>query len=144
LCGRDLVKTVDGYCSDKQRTSQSEEGTPFTATTTVSNNSPTTLPQLRNILRSVATDISTLDLQQSTTAQDREELKQILTQFLAKPSINKFTAPLIQAPSHQNDEISETKSTRRQTHKVKVGPHRRAKVTEFFLRLVRRDLRVTE
>jgi hypothetical protein len=77
----------------------------------MSNNHLPTIAQLRSILCSAATGFSSLDSMRNTTAKDREELQNILTHFLANPSISKLTAHPAHAPPHQKDKIAEIKST---------------------------------
>jgi hypothetical protein len=94
----------------------------------MSTNSPPTLPQLRNILQSVTAGLSTLDGLRSTTAHDRKEFQNLISQFLTSPTIVKFTAP----PAHvlnftsQLNEIIEIKSTLTALSKTVSSLHQKA------------------
>jgi hypothetical protein len=76
----------------------------------MSNNHPPTLTQLRKIFHATAVSCNAFESSRSTSAQDREELKTILTSFLSIPSLKELTAPPPHPPPHQTDEINEIKS----------------------------------
>jgi hypothetical protein len=77
----------------------------------MSNNHLPTLTQLCKIFHATAASCNTFELSRNTLAQDREELKIILTSFLSIPSLKELIAPPPHPPPHQTDEINEIKST---------------------------------
>jgi len=80
-------------------------------TTTMSNNHPPTLMKLRNIFHAAAASCNAFDSSGNTSAQDREELKIIISTFLSTPSLKEFIAPPLLPPPQQTNEINEIKST---------------------------------
>ena len=76
----------------------------------MSNNHLPTLTQLCNIFHAAAVSCNAFDSSRSTSAQDREELKTILSSFLSTPSLKELTTPP-HPPPHQTDEINEIKLT---------------------------------
>ncbi|KAI0298912.1 hypothetical protein BC826DRAFT_997319 [Russula brevipes] len=77
----------------------------------MSKNHPPTLTQLRKIFFAAAASCNAFDSNGSTSAQDREELKTIISSFLSIPSLIELTAPPSHPMPHQPDEINEIKST---------------------------------
>jgi hypothetical protein len=76
----------------------------------MSNNHPPTLTQLRKIFLAAAASCNAFN-SKSTLAQDKEELKTIISSFLSTPSLIELTAPPSHPMLHQSDEINEIKST---------------------------------
>jgi hypothetical protein len=91
----------------------------------MSTDTPPALRSLKSALRSVTSEISTLDRLWNSKSQEWLELQQAINSFLNNHSIRKFTAHFVPAPPSQSEDLKEIKLNLAALSKAVNGLHQK-------------------